>query len=68
MTTPRPTKATIPTNPTTTRVMDNSTIWKIAKGDTTYKSKGKKKPAAIKAARARTKAMVAEFKAKGWMR
>ena len=48
--------------------MNSSTIWKIAKGDTTYKSKGKKKPVAIKAARARTKAMIAEFRAKGYMR
>ncbi len=48
--------------------MNNPTIWKIAKGDTTYKSKGKRKPAAVKAARARTKAMIAEFKAKGYMR
>ena len=32
-----------------------------------WKSKGKKKPAAIKAAKAKTKAMIAMFKAKGWM-
>ena len=48
--------------------MNSITYLKIANGDTTYKSKGKKKPAAIRAARARTKALIAEFKAKGYMR
>ncbi len=48
--------------------MNSSTIWKCANGDTTYKTKGKKKPVAIKAAKAKTKAMIAEFKAKGWMK
>ena len=48
--------------------MNSITYLKIANGDTTYKSKGRKKPAAIRAARARTKAMIAEFRAKGWMR
>lgn len=48
--------------------MNSQTIWKCSKGDTTYKTKGRKKPAAVRAARARTKAMIAEFRAKGWMR
>jgi hypothetical protein len=51
-----------------TKPMNSCTYLKIANGDTTYKSKGKKKPAAIKAAKAKTKAMIAEFKAKGWMK
>lgn len=48
--------------------MNSITYLKIANGDTQYKSKGKKKPVAIKAAKAKTKAMIAEFKAKGWMK
>ena len=48
--------------------MNSITYLKIANGDTKYKNKGKKKPVAIKAAKAKTKAMIAEFKAKGYMK
>ena len=48
--------------------MNSQLLLKIKDGDKARKAKGRKKPAAIKAARARTKAMIAEFKAKGWMR
>lgn len=43
------------------------TYLKFNDADKAYKNKGKKKPAAIKAAKAKTKAMIAEFKAKGYM-